>query len=207
MQIYLCDKMLLGINFLTPLSNTFNDFLRVCLLFHFFFHLFSFLLFHYMLLTTCNTIRLNTCGFFLIWLWDQITLLKMGHTSKFCTPLSLCFSAITYFHKRANLSIFYMCGGNVSFCRYIFSTEGHLLPATPEISLVQEHCSYFGAYCNTGNMRNESHASDVASNPQETNDGSLYGRVRTRFPSGSTFSDSTPISGLIKVSIAYWAFL
>ncbi|XP_020410431.1 alpha-mannosidase I MNS4 isoform X2 [Prunus persica] len=82
--------------------------------------------------------------------------------------------------------------------KYIFSTEGHLLPATPEISLVQEHCSYFGAYCHTGNMQNESSASDVASNPQETNDGSLYGRVRTRFPSGSTFSDSTPISGLIK---------
>ncbi|VVA33300.1 PREDICTED: ER [Prunus dulcis] len=82
--------------------------------------------------------------------------------------------------------------------KYIFSTEGHLLPATPEISLVREHCSYFGAYCHTGNMQNESCASDVASNPQETNDGSLYGRVRTRFPSGSTFSDSTPISGLIK---------
>ncbi|KAJ1285637.1 hypothetical protein BS78_03G293300 [Paspalum vaginatum] len=32
--------------------------------------------------------------------------------------------------------------------RYIFSTEGHLLPVTPEIALVDEHCSYFGAFCN-----------------------------------------------------------
>nr|CAD1841703.1 unnamed protein product [Ananas comosus var. bracteatus] len=31
--------------------------------------------------------------------------------------------------------------------KYIFSTEGHLLPATPEIALVNEHCSYFGAFC------------------------------------------------------------
>ncbi|WVZ68650.1 hypothetical protein U9M48_017566 [Paspalum notatum var. saurae] len=32
--------------------------------------------------------------------------------------------------------------------RYIFSTEGHFLPITPEIALVDEHCSYFGAFCN-----------------------------------------------------------
>ncbi|TVU34929.1 hypothetical protein EJB05_16787 [Eragrostis curvula] len=32
--------------------------------------------------------------------------------------------------------------------KYIFSTEGHLLPVTPEIALVNEHCSYFGAFCN-----------------------------------------------------------
>lgn len=31
--------------------------------------------------------------------------------------------------------------------RYIFSTEGHFLPASPEISVVSEHCSYFGAFC------------------------------------------------------------
>ena len=101
-----------------------------------------------------------------------------------------------------------MFGENVYICRYIFSTEGHLLPATPEIALVQEHCSYFGAYCNTGNIRNESQASDVPSNSQETYDGSLlYGRVRTGIPSDSSLSDSTSISGLIKVRIAYQAFL
>lgn len=32
--------------------------------------------------------------------------------------------------------------------KYIFSTEGHLLPVTPEIALEDEHCSYFGAFCN-----------------------------------------------------------
>ncbi|XP_042387307.1 alpha-mannosidase I MNS4-like isoform X1 [Zingiber officinale] len=31
--------------------------------------------------------------------------------------------------------------------KYIFSTEGHLLPITPEISFINEHCSYFGAFC------------------------------------------------------------
>ncbi|XP_062222812.1 alpha-mannosidase I MNS4 isoform X2 [Phragmites australis] len=31
--------------------------------------------------------------------------------------------------------------------KYIFSTEGHLFPVTPEIALVDEHCSYFGAFC------------------------------------------------------------
>ncbi|WOK99416.1 alpha-mannosidase I MNS4 [Canna indica] len=31
--------------------------------------------------------------------------------------------------------------------KYIFSTEGHFLPATPEMSLINEHCSYFGSFC------------------------------------------------------------
>ncbi|KMZ61126.1 mannosyl-oligosaccharide 1,2-alpha-mannosidase, family GH47 [Zostera marina] len=31
--------------------------------------------------------------------------------------------------------------------RYVFSTEGHFLPATPEISLAGEYCSYYGAFC------------------------------------------------------------
>ncbi|KZV54946.1 hypothetical protein F511_33862 [Dorcoceras hygrometricum] len=44
--------------------------------------------------------------------------------------------------------------------KYIFSTEGHLLPATPQISLVNEHCSYVGAYCRSGNLRQETYHSD-----------------------------------------------
>uniref|UniRef100_A0A0E0N358 alpha-1,2-Mannosidase n=1 Tax=Oryza rufipogon TaxID=4529 RepID=A0A0E0N358_ORYRU len=32
--------------------------------------------------------------------------------------------------------------------KYIFSTEGHLLPATPQITLLDEHCLYAGAFCN-----------------------------------------------------------
>eukprot|EP00250_Pteridium_aquilinum_P019965 c24647_g1_i3 orf=210-1592(+) len=31
---------------------------------------------------------------------------------------------------------------------YIFSTEGHYFPVTPEISLLGEHCTYLGSYCN-----------------------------------------------------------
>lgn len=30
---------------------------------------------------------------------------------------------------------------------YIFSTEGHLFPMTPEISLTKEHCTYAGSFC------------------------------------------------------------
>ncbi|KAI3814312.1 hypothetical protein L1987_19063 [Smallanthus sonchifolius] len=37
--------------------------------------------------------------------------------------------------------------------KYIFSTEGHLLPMTPRISLAHEHCLYFGAYCKNSNFR------------------------------------------------------
>jgi mannosidase alpha-like ER degradation enhancer 2 len=31
--------------------------------------------------------------------------------------------------------------------RYVFSTEGHFLPMTPEISLLSDHCTYPGSYC------------------------------------------------------------
>ncbi|CAM6075785.1 unnamed protein product [Sphagnum tenellum] len=30
---------------------------------------------------------------------------------------------------------------------YVFSTEGHFLPMTPEISLLSDHCTYPGSYC------------------------------------------------------------
>ncbi|KAK9140285.1 hypothetical protein Scep_009966 [Stephania cephalantha] len=51
--------------------------------------------------------------------------------------------------------------------KYIFSTEGHLLPATPQISLVQEHCSYFGAFCKSG--RRHGSIASVSNDPQENN--------------------------------------
>ncbi|KAL2923921.1 Alpha-mannosidase I MNS4, partial [Bienertia sinuspersici] len=35
--------------------------------------------------------------------------------------------------------------------QYIFSTEGHLLPTTPQISLVHENCSYYGSNCKSHN--------------------------------------------------------
>ncbi|XP_060960467.1 alpha-mannosidase I MNS4 isoform X2 [Cannabis sativa] len=82
--------------------------------------------------------------------------------------------------------------------KYVFSTEGHILPSTPQISLVHEHCSYFGAYCRSGNVNQEDHKSDIASNLQETNDSRSFGSWSDYgFPSEST-SDSSPLSGFVK---------
>nr|XP_010936128.1 alpha-mannosidase I MNS4 isoform X1 [Elaeis guineensis]XP_029123996.1 alpha-mannosidase I MNS4 isoform X1 [Elaeis guineensis] len=58
--------------------------------------------------------------------------------------------------------------------KYIFSTEGHLLPATPEISLVSEHCSYFGAFCKGDGMHKYC-AMDTRFDCQETNDTQFHG--------------------------------
>ncbi|KAA8527695.1 hypothetical protein F0562_035436 [Nyssa sinensis] len=86
--------------------------------------------------------------------------------------------------------------------KYIFSTEGHLLPVTPQISLVREHCSYLGAYCRSSNVRWESHTSDISTDSQETNGSRSYrGSGFTSIPSDSTFHKSTSVTGLIKVSI------
>ncbi|XP_031272437.1 alpha-mannosidase I MNS4 isoform X2 [Pistacia vera] len=80
--------------------------------------------------------------------------------------------------------------------KYIFSTEGHLLPATPQISLATEHCSYFGAYCNTGDSKQKTESSDVSRDHQETNGSRLYDEWdHSGFPSDSSL---TPVSGLIK---------
>lgn len=82
--------------------------------------------------------------------------------------------------------------------KYIFSTEGHLLPATPQISLVREHCTYFGAYCRSSHLRQESYASDISMNSQENNGSRLCSSVFTSFASDSTSQKSTFASGLIK---------
>ncbi|KAG1347674.1 Alpha-mannosidase I MNS4 [Cocos nucifera] len=58
--------------------------------------------------------------------------------------------------------------------KYMFSTEGHLLPATPEISLVSEHCSYFGAFCKGDGMQ-EYPSMDTRFDHQETNDTQFHG--------------------------------
>ncbi|KAK0607560.1 hypothetical protein LWI29_016744 [Acer saccharum] len=82
--------------------------------------------------------------------------------------------------------------------KYIFSTEGHLLPATPQISLAKEHCSYFGAYCKSGDSKEKSDTLDVSDDPQEINGSKVYGdRSHTGFPSDS-FLGSIPATGLIK---------
>ncbi|XP_021692017.1 alpha-mannosidase I MNS4 isoform X2 [Hevea brasiliensis] len=83
--------------------------------------------------------------------------------------------------------------------KYIFTTEGHLLPATPQISIVGEHCSYFGAYCKSSDIERESLKSDISMNPQETNSSTFYGgQVHTGYPLGSTSFESSATSGLMK---------
>ncbi|KAJ4763758.1 hypothetical protein LUZ62_074133 [Rhynchospora pubera] len=50
--------------------------------------------------------------------------------------------------------------------KYIFSTEGHFLPATPEISLANEHCSYIGAFC----KGDERGSYEISSNIRDSKD-------------------------------------
>ncbi|XP_057960219.1 alpha-mannosidase I MNS4 isoform X2 [Malania oleifera] len=83
--------------------------------------------------------------------------------------------------------------------KYIFTTEGHLLPATPQISLVREHCSYFGAYCRTGNLSQETYSTDISTASQETNQSRLCGGLGPiSFPSDSASHGSYSMSGMIK---------
>lgn len=82
--------------------------------------------------------------------------------------------------------------------KYTFSTEGHLLPATPQISLVSEHCSYLGAYCKSSNLRQETYSSDSVRDSTDTNTSeSFTDTASTNSLSGSSFRKSSP-SGLIK---------
>lgn len=93
------------------------------------------------------------------------------------------------------------------FYRYLFSTEGHLLPATPQISLVHEHCSYFGAYCISNHSRQKSYTSDISMDSHETNSTRLCrGPVSSSFVLDSSSQKSTSVSGLIKVSMEYVGF-
>ncbi|KAF9605954.1 hypothetical protein IFM89_021280 [Coptis chinensis] len=52
--------------------------------------------------------------------------------------------------------------------KYIFTTEGHLLPITPEIALLHEHCSYFGAFCK-GNDARHRPGINISDDHQENN--------------------------------------
>ncbi|KAK9160684.1 hypothetical protein Syun_007025 [Stephania yunnanensis] len=84
--------------------------------------------------------------------------------------------------------------------KYIFNTEGHLFPATPQISLVQEHCSYFGAFCKSG--RRHGSIASVSIDPQENNATKYHVNWNPsrfqNFQSGSTAQQSLSMSGLIK---------
>lgn len=72
--------------------------------------------------------------------------------------------------------------------KYIFSTEGHLLPATPQISLVREHCSYFGSYCRNSNLR-------LKTSGETNSSGSQTRYVDSSVLSRSSYK-SSPVSGL-----------
>ncbi|ERN01444.1 alpha-mannosidase I MNS4 isoform X1 [Amborella trichopoda] len=80
--------------------------------------------------------------------------------------------------------------------RYIFSTEGHLFPISPEISLVEEHCSYFGAFCK-GKERHTHKKSD-AYDHLETNKTRIYsdGGQSVSLQSETSISTSGFIKGL-----------
>ncbi|GAB2266099.1 Alpha-mannosidase I mns4 [Dionaea muscipula] len=83
--------------------------------------------------------------------------------------------------------------------KYIFSTEGHLLPASPRISLMREHCSYYGAFCNTSRLREESYVSDILGEFLEANGSKIFRELGpSRLPGSPTCQRTTFSSGLIK---------
>ncbi|XP_038877093.1 alpha-mannosidase I MNS4 [Benincasa hispida] len=81
--------------------------------------------------------------------------------------------------------------------KYVFSTEGHLLPATPQISLVREHCSYLGAFCKS-KMEPESGMINNATDVEEAKHSFSEGTTSTEIPSSSAFSELTSTTGLIR---------
>ncbi|XP_047311146.1 alpha-mannosidase I MNS4 [Impatiens glandulifera] len=82
---------------------------------------------------------------------------------------------------------------------YIFSTEGHLLPATPQISLVREHCSYLGAFCGDHSIGHGSRTSNDTINTQEIKDSRLLrGSSGSRFGLDFNVMRSTSVAGSVK---------
>jgi mannosidase alpha-like ER degradation enhancer 2 len=83
--------------------------------------------------------------------------------------------------------------------KYVFSTEGHLLPATPQISLVREHCLYYGAYCRSGDLRQTYFVSEADKDKHESNDSRIYGSwTKATYSSEYPTSEPSAFSGLIK---------
>ncbi|KAK1390608.1 alpha-1,2-Mannosidase [Heracleum sosnowskyi] len=81
--------------------------------------------------------------------------------------------------------------------KYVFSTEGHLLPATPQISLVKEHCSYIGAFCLRSNFGHESPTFDIPMDSQEPNATKTF-LDTTSLLGHSNVHKSSSVSGVIK---------
>ncbi|CAL9164442.1 unnamed protein product [Musa hybrid cultivar] len=80
--------------------------------------------------------------------------------------------------------------------KYIFSTEGHFLPSTPEISLVNEHCSYFGAFCKDG-ANNRYGIFETSFNHHKTNDTHSHGFFSSSVAQPK-IQDSFSASGFVK---------
>ena len=112
------------------------------------------------LLLTYATIRSSICGFCLICGKWAIQVSVLMH---------LQFSGWTFFTIKLRYFLFYIFLRH----RYIFSTEGHLLPATPQISLLREHCLYYGAYCRSGDLRQTYFVPESNKDKKESNDAGL----------------------------------
>ncbi|XP_045790083.1 alpha-mannosidase I MNS4 [Trifolium pratense] len=83
--------------------------------------------------------------------------------------------------------------------KYVFSTEGHLLPATPQISLARDHCLYYGAYCRSGDLRQTYFVSEADKDKHESNDSRIYGSwTKATYSSEYPTSEPSASSGLIK---------
>ncbi|KAH9603328.1 hypothetical protein KSS87_012079 [Heliosperma pusillum] len=85
--------------------------------------------------------------------------------------------------------------------KYIFSTEGHLLPATPQVSLVREHCSYYGAYCNNYNssLKEEPYSPGISRGSQQANGSGVHkGLDSNVLISSLTYKKTSSSSALVK---------
>ena len=71
------------------------------------------------------------------------------------------------------------------------------MPATPEISLAREHCSYLGAFCK-GDRSKKHGPADISFDYQEINDTQLHVDQDQSIPSLKA-QDAFSISGFIKV--------
>ncbi|KAK9664648.1 hypothetical protein RND81_14G058300 [Saponaria officinalis] len=85
--------------------------------------------------------------------------------------------------------------------KYIFSTEGHLLPATPQVALLHEHCSYYGAYCTSYNssLRQEPYSPDDSEGSHQANGSGVHkGLGPDALLSSLTYKKTSSGSALVK---------
>lgn len=116
----------------------------------------------------------------------------MDHTGKYDTMDSV--SSAVCSHLPFILTVHHWLG------RYIFSTEGHLLPVTPEIALVDEHCSYFGAFCNAGADRG--YGASASSTKHKKLNYTQLGDIQT-FSSHYSAPNMLTTRGYIKVTLMH----